>query len=191
MTTKEPNNLNQLPSPADFERALRECASEPIHLIPSIQPHAALLVISEARPYHILQVTENITDIFCVESECLLGAKLVDCLAIEVVEKIEQVIEKTHMQKTVFDYMPSLQLPDEALLLHAYRSSESVVMEFERLSFSEVIQHIQINEINHDSLFSGPSLEFDDFIQVVPTIVRKLTGFDRVMVYRFDPDWNG
>jgi light-regulated signal transduction histidine kinase (bacteriophytochrome)/CheY-like chemotaxis protein len=126
-----------------------------------------------------------------VKSECLLGAKLVDCLNTTVVEKLEQVIEKSQMQKTVFDYLPSLQSSDEVLFLHAYRSSESVVMEFERLSFSEVIQHIQINEINDESLFAGSSLEFDHFIQVVPTIVRRVTGFDRVMVYRFDPEWNG
>ncbi len=191
MTTKEPENLNHQASPSDFEQALRDCASEPIHLIPSIQPHAALLVINEARPFRVLQVTENISDVFCVKSESLLGTKLVDSLTIEVVEKLEQIIEKTQMQKTVFDYLPSLQSPDEVLLMHAYRSSESVVMEIERLSFSEVIQHIQIHEINEESLFAGPSLEFDHFIRVIPEIVRKLTGFDRVMVYRFDADWNG
>ena len=191
MDLKEPENLNQQPSLSDFDRALSECASEPIHLIPSVQAHSALLVISASPPFHILQVTENILDFLCVESECLLSAKLADWLTIEVVGKLEQVIEKTQMQKTVFDYMPSLQSPNEVLFLHAYRSSESVVVEFERLSFSEVIQHIQINEINDESLFAGTSLEFDQFIELVPAIVRKVTGFDRVMVYRFDPDWNG
>jgi light-regulated signal transduction histidine kinase (bacteriophytochrome)/CheY-like chemotaxis protein len=191
MNSLETENVNQQPSVSDFDRALRECASEPIHLIPSIQPHAALLVISESHPFPILQVTENISEAFGVQPDCLLGANLADCLASEVVEKLEQVIEKTQMQKTVFDYLPSLLSPNEILLLHAYRSSESVVIELEQLSFSEVIQQIQINEINDESFFSGPSLEFDQFIQVVPGVVRNLTGFDRVMVYRFDPDWNG
>ena len=126
MTIKEPENLNHQASPSDFEHALRQCASEPIHLIPSIQPHAALLVISESRPFRVLQVTENIIDVFCVKSECLLGAKLVDCLANEVLEKLEQVLEKSQTQKTVFDYLPSLQSPDEILLIHAYRSSVMV-----------------------------------------------------------------
>ena len=184
-------NFNQQPTDSDFERALRECASEAIHLIPSIQPHAALLVISESRPLHILQVSENISEFLNVGPECLLGANLSDCLSSEIVEKLEQLIEKTQIQQTVFDYLPSLQSPNEVLLIHTYRSSESVVLELEQISFSELIQHIQINEINDDSLFAGPSLAFDDFIQKVPVIVRKLTGFDRVMVYRFDPDWNG
>jgi len=191
MSSLETENLNQQPSVSDFERALRECASEAIHLIPSIQPHAGLLVISESQPFTILQVTENISEFLNVGPECFLGANLADCLASEVVKKLDQVIEKTQMQPTVFDYLPSLQSPNEVLLLHAYRSSESVVIELEQLSFSELIQHIQINEINDDSIFAGPSLEFDDFIQIVPDIVRKLTGFDRVMVYQFDPDWNG
>jgi chemotaxis family two-component system sensor kinase Cph1 len=191
MTPKESEQLNQQPGVSDFERALRDCASEPIHLIPSIQSHAALIVINEAHPFQVLQVSENISGIFKIEPDCLLGANLVDCLASEVVEKLEQVLKKTQTQKTVFDYLPCLQSPNDILLLHAYRSSESVVMEIEQLSISEVIQHLQVNEINNENLFAGPSLEFDKFIQLVPDIVRKVTGFDRVMVYRFDADWNG
>jgi light-regulated signal transduction histidine kinase (bacteriophytochrome) len=113
MNSLETENVNQQPSVSDFDRALRECASEPIHLIPSIQPHAALLVISESHPFPILQVTENISEAFGVQPDCLLGANLADCLASEVVEKLEQVIEKTQMQKTVFDYLPSLLSPNE------------------------------------------------------------------------------
>ncbi len=187
MNPEESENLE----PQAFERALRDCASEPIHLISSIQPHAALIVINEAHPFQVLQVSENISGIFKIGPDCLLGANLVDCLASEVVEKLEQVLKKTQTQKTVFDYLPCLQSPNDILLLHAYRSSESVVMEIEQLSISEVIQHLQVNEINNENLFAGPSLEFDKFIQLVPDIVRKVTGFDRVMVYRFDADWNG
>ena len=184
---------NTEPSEADFAQALRECAKEPIHLIGSVQPHAALIVFSESRPFRILQVSENIGELFGMDVEQLLGSQLDECWADDWGTHLQDMIEKVLVHQTAFGYLPFLMPSHDVFLIHGYRPAGLVVLELERVSMVDMIQNIENNaiDIDHGHFFADASLHFNEFMKELPVKVRGLTGFDRVMVYRFDQDWNG
>ncbi len=73
----------------------------------------------------------------------------------------------------------------------AHRSQNSVILEFEslvpaRISFQTLYPVVRSFIDRMKSLQTVEALS-----ALAAEEVRKITGFDRVMVYRFDPEWNG
>src|SRR3954462_1290073 len=65
-----------------LEQNVEDCAREPIHIPGAIQPHGALLVLTEP-DLKIVQVSANISRLFEVEPENLLERRFPDLLEAE------------------------------------------------------------------------------------------------------------
>jgi light-regulated signal transduction histidine kinase (bacteriophytochrome) len=170
--------------PSHFE----ECAREPIQIPGSIQPHGYLFVL-DAADYRVVAVSQNVADIVGLPAAAMIGTTIGDFLVLGTNDSLNAALA-LQTDETVFrvHFRQSTSVGECTGLVH--RSVGLVLLEVtprvpgERTEavFGQV--HRAIERIrNSDSL--GRACE------ELASEIRRLTGFDRVMVYRFDPEWNG
>lgn len=165
---------------------LTNCDREPIHIPGQIQPHGILLVLREPQ-LQIVQVSENVAEFVGVPTPEILGRELRDFANREAVEAIFRAlaiedlpglnpltvrIGEIFCQGTIHRYGGALILELEP------KQNDSFPFEFYRLLKSTTHQLREADSLLH-------------LCQKIVGEVRRITGFDRVMVYRFEPDDSG
>ncbi|MGI0485525.1 ATP-binding protein [Pantanalinema rosaneae CENA516] len=170
---------------------LTNCDREPIHIPGQIQPHGVLLVL-QAPDLNIIQVSSNTQEVIGRIPETLLGTPLVDLLNELQTQQIQQCLTED------FERVNPLNL--------------SIVCSEQRIEFDGIVHRrdgVVLLELEPRTSTGKPN--FFDFyhqvkepitrIQTAPTLqdmcrvvvkeIRRITGFDRVMVYQFDPEGAG
>jgi light-regulated signal transduction histidine kinase (bacteriophytochrome)/CheY-like chemotaxis protein len=167
---------------------LTTCDREAIHLLGSIQPVGFLIGISKEMV--VLRVSENIQAYLGRSSQALLGANLRDVLNAEALHAIHNHIAMIRGPAAV-ERVFGLKLQDHGspVDLALYVSGSSIVLEGERSEpqadmTAGVLVRSMIARLEQAS-------NFVDLTNEAARQVRAMTGFDRVMVYRFHPDGSG
>jgi GAF domain-containing protein len=170
--------------PAGEPVDLDNCHREPIHVPGSIQPHGCLLAVDPAS-LEVVVASANCADFVDVAPEGALGAPLADVLGADVAAQVAAAAGATRRGTTL------LTAGGFDLLVH--ESGGALVVELLRvrggvrpLTFTDTYRRAQaaLAELNE-------GLAYERLLDVAVRRVRELTGFDRVMLYRFDADWNG
>jgi two-component system, chemotaxis family, sensor kinase Cph1 len=179
------------PELAQSDVSLTNCDREPIHIPGAIQPHGVLLTCSEP-DLVILQISQNAGRLLGQSPEACLGQPLTVLMSSNDIETIQSCL------KAEFDNVNPLRLnlavcgqlqPFEVIV---HRSDGVVVVELEPaieqapVSFFDFYQSVKL-PVNH--LQRTQSLA--ELAQQAVTVIRTITGFDRVMLYRFHPDGAG
>jgi two-component system, chemotaxis family, sensor kinase Cph1 len=162
---------------------LTNCDREPIHIPGSIQPQGVLLLVDPTLT--IRQLSENVHFFFGKEASALLGQPLHSLLGEQATQEVSRRLISLSQQHHF-----GVRLPDTAseweLTLH--RNGEALVVELEPLAegnsidlmrYSALVKELQLSE-NREAL-----------CQKAAGFIRELSGFDRVMVYRFHEDESG
>jgi len=113
--------------PEDFEELLANCADEPIRFPGAIQPHGALLTLSEP-DLTIIQVSANVATLFNHTPEALLGQPLHTLIGAEHADAVQAMVT----QNSFFDAPPlhmTLNGAEFEGLLHRHQGV--LVLEFE------------------------------------------------------------
>ena len=169
---------------------LSACAREPIHIPGAIQPHGILLVLSEPE-LRILQVSENTQSKLSISATSLLGAPLDALLPPEQMQAVQGALSLTFEARPRLISQWALS-PAQAYNLVVHRYQGQLVLELERAhpqpgcAFISPFAFIQESLAHLEAAASWRQLCFGS-----AEAVRRLTGFDRVMIYRFDDDWHG
>ncbi|NEO85719.1 MAG: GAF domain-containing protein [Spirulina sp. SIO3F2] len=165
-----------------------------IYNLTKVQPHGVLFVLQEP-DLTILQVSYNTQYLLGVAPEKVLNRKLDEILDSFQVDQIRsglknEVLDVLNPQKiwirrqgddySVFDAVFH-RTADHLLVMECEPAVEQENIPF--LSF----YHLAKTSINR---LDGTA-NLSDFCQVIVQEVRKMTGFDRVMLYRFDEDHHG
>ncbi|MEM8809283.1 MAG: ATP-binding protein [Cyanobacteria bacterium P01_G01_bin.38] len=170
------------------------CDREPIHIPSAIQPHGVLLVLAEA-DWTLVQVSRNTKDYLGQAPEALLGQPLGSLLGEAQIQTIENCLA------AAFDAVNPLRFEievDGTTQLFAgvvHRSDEAVLLELEPIE-AEADQAVA-NFFDFYSLVKQPvsrlqqTQTLDELCQTAVEEIKQISGFDRVMVYRFDPDGSG
>ncbi len=170
---------------------LAACADEPIHLPGSIQPHGALVAMTE--PDLVVRVaSENCAAVLGVEAEHLLGRPLGDAGVGSLVPWDVTGSQLTLDPSEHFPMATTLRIDghDEVVDAVLHRTDGLLVVEAERGAGPlPTIHSYQLTRTALGRIQRADGLEA--LYQVAVEEVRRLTGFDRVMIYRFDEDWNG
>lgn len=158
------------------------CGSLPIHVINVIQPYGALVAI-EKKSGSIIQASENISTIFGTHVRKVVGSP-------------------------VSAYVGGVLVPGglkgntpHVISIHG-RKYLAIFHELPEYSIIEI--NLESEEEALDSRFIDTYQEFRDIInsiegekemgRILRTVARELknkSGFDKVMIYRFDENWNG
>ncbi len=169
------------------------CGSIPLNFINLIQAHGVLLVL-ERSSLNIVQASENTLQILGTKAEALVQQPLQTFIGEEQLEVLNQKLERrevsNHLPLTLQwsingtnkSFSATLHLRDTYLLLELEEASK----QDSATSFASAYQAIS---------YVISSLKEADGVVSVGNIacaeLKRLSGFDRVMVYRFDENWNG
>ncbi|NWF59521.1 MAG: GAF domain-containing protein [Fischerella sp.] len=165
-----------------------------IHIISQIQPHGVLLVLEEPG-LKILQVSSNTYDVFGISPEDMLQKKLEDLLDPFQIERIEAGL----LQESL-DFINPTKIwarvkGDEYVVFDGvfHRNSDGfLILELEPAISQENIPFLSFYHLARASINKlEETANLRDFCQILVEEVRKVTGFDRVMLYKFDDDEHG
>src|SRR6478735_3491677 len=175
-----------VPRMTDVWRApvdLDNCASEPIHVPGAIQPHGMLLAVTE--PNLVVAVASaNAAQWIGRETDGVLGRNLAEVLgeanaaAVDHARRLPWVQRHDELELTV---------GGEALIGTLSRSDGFLVIELEPAGDDEG----RASMVREASMALQRTSRVTEVAAQAARWVRDLTGFDRVMVYRFDEEWNG
>ncbi|MBE9182917.1 GAF domain-containing protein [Oculatella sp. LEGE 06141] len=181
--------IDAMVDPANVD--LTNCDREPIHIPGQIQPHGVLLVL-QAPTLNIIQVSSNTQEVIGRVPEALLGTPLSDLLNEQQTQQIQQCL--TEDFESVNPLNLSIVCLDQALefdgIVHCWDGV--VLLELEpkatagKPDFFDFYHQVKepITRIQKASTLL-------DMCRVVVKEIRRITGFDRVMVYRFDSEGAG
>ena len=160
--------------PGVDDDALQRCADEPIAVPGAIQPHGALLVVTEP-DLAVVVASANAADVLGT-----VPATLVDVLGPADLDRLRTALAEANPLRVRLDGSPV------DVVLH--RVGGLLVTEWEPVPGAE-----QAGEAWHRRLPSvlqrlSATATLAELADVLARDVRALTGFDRVMVYRFDPE---
>ena len=175
--------------PQAFERLLANCADEPIRFPGAIQPHGLLVTLSQP-DLRIQQVSRNVQTMFGHSAESLLGLPLAALTGSEAADAVQQ----AGAHDTLTDAPPlalSLLGREYEGLLH--RDQGILVLELElKPDASEI--HSTMNKVRNLSrmlqrLQSAKTLPA--LYEICVREIQALTGYDRVLIYRFQDEGHG
>ena len=164
------------------------CAREPIHSPGAIQPHGYLLILGAANQT-VVAVSHNLADALALSPDDMIGRPAGDFLVSTTAEALHDILGQGDRNLPLRVVLRHPDRPDE--LEGVVRVDGGLVLielepptpiEQASILFSDV--RAGIERIRH-------SRSTERACHALAAAVRRQSGFDRVMVYRFDEDWNG
>ena len=180
-----------VPTPVD----LTSCDKEPIHIPGGIQPHGVLLVLS-GPALTIVQVSRNTQELLGIAPEALLGRSLDTLLATEHLNVIQALHPEQIEHNPLYLFtvtLPELQLYFDSII---HCIDGGLILELEPVQEAVSTATVTTSKDVYYSIQSTfarlqRASTVSELSQQVAEHVRALTGFDRVMVYRFEQDGHG
>ncbi|SNC76599.1 Bacteriophytochrome (light-regulated signal transduction histidine kinase) [Hymenobacter gelipurpurascens] len=168
---------------------LTNCDREPIHIPGSVQPYGFLLCLDEETK-QIVHASENTLALLGIAAENLIGTGLEQLLSPATLAELEQLwptlTEITKLLGARLEQVPGQ--PFYKIILH--RHDQLLWLEFEPVAETgaSVLDLPSLNVALGQMLGATSVLEF---CQHAVSQVRDITGFDRVVMYRFAEDASG
>lgn len=165
---------------------LTNCEHEPIHIPGSIQPHGFLLGITSY--WKIDFCTPNISDFLDLTFDQILGEKFDTIFGINAQKELNEYINDS---KVPLVFPLELTLMGRHFQVTIHKSDTIYILEAEpQSSGKEQLANIYAQTIQFVSDMNN-TRTLKDLCALVAEATRTITGYDRVMIYRFDADYNG
>lgn len=183
--------MSRPPNPTAPVVDLSQCDREPIHLPGSIQPHGFLLVLREPEPV-TRQASVNATGPLARPLEAILGTGLDRLFGAEPAAQLLSALDRLPAAGSP-RYLGTVPTPGGGPhLAIGHRHDGRTLLEFEPAhpggpSGLEDVYPLTTAFVAR----LEAAADADELSQIAATEVRRLTGFDRVLVYRFDEDGHG
>lgn len=179
-------------TPAYAEVDLSTCDREPIHVPGAIQPHGVLLALDPR--LRVAMVSANVKGLLGVAAEEALGLTLADlvgpAVADEVAARVADGVAGDPLVRSLDHLAEGAELAGREVDVSHHRSGEHIVVEIEPVS--AVGAPRPTYESSRGSMARlAQTRSVPELADQLAKETRALLGFDRVMVYRFDEDWNG
>ncbi|WP_372623155.1 HWE histidine kinase domain-containing protein [Falsiroseomonas sp.] len=174
------------PVPAFGEADVSNCDREPIHIPGSVQPHGLLLVLHP----QTLQVLQAGGDASLIAPATARPGQPLAALLPEAARA--QLGRLMHDASEGLPRAVAVTLPDGRRLdMTTHRAECGVIVEFEALAAAEAVPPSRLAILQDMVACLQRADSIDGFCQTAVEEVRRVTGYDRVMIYRFEPDDSG
>ncbi len=172
-----------------FEELLANCADEPIRFPGAIQPHGLLLTLSEPE-LAIIQVSANVATLLAREPQSLIGQPLAQLLGDAEAAQVREALSQPALSDT-----PPLQfrLNGTAFegLLHRHQGVLILELEIHVENFQP--RNVAGNQTHLGRMLQR--LQAATSLQALYDIsvkeIQAMTGYDRVLIYRFEEEGHG
>jgi signal transduction histidine kinase/GAF domain-containing protein len=163
---------------------ISNCESEPIRFPGAIQPHGALLVL-DAKSRVVEAASESCDTLLGRPAEKMLGQHIFHVLDPNVVAQL------LALQNGDVSPLVLMSLKGRELSVRSHSNANGqVLVDIEPVSEDRLSSHFLylcrqgITSLRHHT-------NVESITQEAARLVQNITGFDRVMIYRFDEAWNG
>ncbi|MEZ0491115.1 SpoIIE family protein phosphatase [Kineococcus sp. TBRC 1896] len=174
--------------PAYGEVDLTTCESEPIHVPGAIQPHGLLLALEE--PSHrVVVASENTAELLGRAPGSVLGADLADLLGQDVAARVRGAREDDDARDEALHARLVLGGAEVDVDVVVHVSGDRTVVEVEPVGHG--VEPVSYRATRGAVARLAGTTDVDALCRRLAREVRAVLGFDRVMVYRFDAQWNG
>ncbi|PRC42925.1 histidine kinase, partial [Mycobacterium sp. ITM-2017-0098] len=185
-----PDDLVPVGTPIDLDN----CAREPIHIPGSIQPRGVLAVVRES-DFTVRQVSANVAEMLGRSADAVLGRHLSELMGSGQAALIEKAASTLGDLRQRNPIECDVDVAGERRAFDAILRREPggvLLVELEiaygerPYSFPNTYQAVRgaVEDLNRSTTMT-------ELYDTTARAVRDLTGFDRVMVYRYDEDYNG
>jgi len=169
---------------------LDRCAEEQVQIIGQIQPHGLLFALSEP-DLIVRQVSTNVSSFVGLSQESIVGRSFGTVLGTQLFEAFQ-----SRVMGEAGPWAATICLPvrNSAVEMQCitHRHDGVLIAELEPIEGSHSLTQLDFDA--HIQLPLSRMRAASDIVElarVAASEVRRLSGFDRVMVYRFDQEWNG
>lgn len=187
------------PDLEDFNSSILKYPS--VHILTEIQSHGILLVLQEP-DLKILQVSNNTIGAFEVAPSRIVGQPLENILDVFQVEQFRAALAERSFDRSNYTKVWVTKSKDNYRIFDAvfHRSPDGyLILELEPTQKDEHIPFQSFYHLAKASILEGRSAssqltataDLPAFGRIMVAEVRKLTGFDRVMLYKFAADGHG
>jgi hypothetical protein len=162
---------------------LTNCDREPIHIPGAIQPHGILLALDESDG-RVKQASSNASDRL---GRAVLGAALGDAVGAEAAATIREALARGHVRTDT-----SVATRHGVFAATVHRSGGLAIIELEPAGAEPTLTPDSFRDTIREALAHIESAtKLSGLAGQIASQMRRLTGFDRVWVYRFHEDWHG
>ena len=167
---------------------LTNCEREAIHILGRVQSFGALLAISS--DWLVNHASVNIVEFLGVQAANIIGTPVTEFLKHDAIHEIRNRLQLLNSHDVV-ERMFGISLIDSENLfdISIHLSGRSIIIEIER--------HVAVSKSDYTS-YVRPMMErikvaetAQDLCDVAARQLRALTGFDRIMVYKFEENGSG
>ncbi|MEB3181531.1 MAG: ATP-binding protein [Nostocaceae cyanobacterium] len=182
---------------------LSNCEREAIHIPGSIQPHGVLFVLQEPELI-ILQVSNNTQHFLGIPALSLINQNLSTIFPEHQINILKRCLQESNPE--IFNPLIfSLKTPPLTVgannedksaifdgIVHRYQGV--LILELEPIAATNREEDLNLDFyplVKASILKIQQAATFKEAIQLVVQEIRRVTGYDRVMIYRFEPDESG
>ncbi|MFC4173494.1 histidine kinase dimerization/phosphoacceptor domain -containing protein [Microvirga sp. GCM10011540] len=169
---------------------LTNCDREPIHIPGSIQPHGILLTLDPAT-LSILQAAGETKRFVRRDIDQLLGEGIEVALGADAASLIRSSSSLDLPEPLYLGSFSAPDDPDQRLDLIAHRRDGVLILELEPSTPKPLTAAQMLAEVRRISTTLEAAPDLGSVLQVASREVRRLVGFDRVMIYRFLDEGTG
>lgn len=166
---------------------LTNCEQEPIHIPGSIQPHGFLLGLTES-DFVIDFCSANCEDYTGLPHNTLLGKSFGETFGNDTVNILNGYISNGQMLSSS---LLRLTLGGKEFLCTVHKSNGIYILEAEPVNANNQKVSDVYDQTSQFLLYMHDTHTLKELCQLVANGTREITGYDRVMIYRFDKDYNG
>jgi two-component system, chemotaxis family, sensor kinase Cph1 len=166
------------------------CATEPIHVPGAVQGHGCLLVLSP--DLRIRQASLNCAEHLGVPVPDLLGQPLAGVIGHSHASGVRRALDERDLKDRA-GYVGRLTLDEDRHLdAIVHRVEDTVLLDLESVPQGTPSSFVDLFPVMRSLTASLPTAtSVEDIGEIAVDQIRRLTGFDRALVYRFDESGNG
>jgi len=171
----------------DFTATMLNCESEAIHIPGTIQSHGFLLAVTEG-DYTVAFCSENCVEFLNKTHIELLGKNLEIIFSKADIQNIQQQFNEFStdlLRPFIINYN------EKTFHVTAHKSDEVIVLEFEVFAEAKMDLPDLLIQMKRFAYHTERADNLQSLCQDIADETRSITGYDRVMIYRFDKEYNG
>lgn len=169
------------------------CNAIPLHNTNAIQPHAMLLVV-DAIDFRVIQISSNVCEWLGMGVDNILNQPLVQFVEKTCVDSIRDKYSKSLLKNVVPEYLTFfLNGNHKTYLSRVHEHEHYILIEIEFIN--EISAEKQFVNAYHKfqqiAVNINMTSEIQDLAMIAAREIKRISGFDKVMIYTFDEKWNG
>lgn len=169
--------------------ALSTCHTEPIRIPGSIQPHGMLLCLT--REMHLAQFSENVPQLLDRAVETLLGRPLANVLGDAAANALQRELAATSLRRQP-SYLTTVLVAGRTFDVLAHDNDGLTLLEFEPTDRPGAADFRHLAPLLGDFLLKMNEVAgVEAMSDLAAREIAAVTGYGRVLVYRFDEDGHG